>query len=59
MKRLKLATTLLAAALLASPAAYAASNLKIGFLTTLSGPGAVIGLEMKDGFNLGIKHSGN
>lgn len=59
MKQLKLATTFLAAALLASPAAYAASNLKIGFLTTLSGPGAVIGQEMRDGFNLGIKHTGN
>lgn len=59
MKQLKLATTFLAAALLASPASYAANNLKIGFLTTLSGPGAVIGQEMRDGFNLGIKHSGN
>lgn len=59
MKQLKLATIFLAVALLASPAAYAASNLKIGFLTTLSGPGAVIGQEMRDGFNLGIKHSGN
>lgn len=58
MKQLKLATTFFAAALLAYPAAYAASNIKIGFLTTLSGPGAVIGQEMRDGFNLGIKHSG-
>ena len=58
MKRL-MAATLLTGAILALPAAHAASNLKIGFLTTLSGPGAVIGQEMRDGFNLGIKHSGN
>ena len=59
MKQLKLATTLLFATLLATPVAHAASNIKIGFLTTLSGPGAVIGQEMRDGFNLGIKHSGD
>ncbi|NYE24635.1 ABC transporter substrate-binding protein [Pigmentiphaga litoralis] len=35
-----------------------ADTLKIGFLTTLSGPGSVIGNEIRDGFNLGLKHSG-
>ena len=48
-----------AALLAASATAYAADSLKIGFLTTLSGPGAALGQEVRDGFNLGIKHAGD
>ena len=59
MKRPKLVALFFGATLFMQSAAHAATNLKIGFLTTLSGPGAVIGQEMKDGFMLGIKHSGN
>lgn len=35
-----------------------AKEIKVGFMTTLSGPNAVLGAEVRDGFNLGIKHSG-
>ena len=41
----------------AMPAA-AQTNVKIGFMTTLTGPQAVLGQHARDGFNLGIKHSG-
>jgi len=58
LHRLALAATL-GGALLAAAAAQAADAVKIGFLTTLSGPGAVIGNEVRDGFNLGIKNSGD
>jgi branched-chain amino acid transport system substrate-binding protein len=58
LHRLALAATL-GGALLAASAAQAADAIKIGFLTTLSGPGAVIGNEVRDGFNLGIKNSGD
>src|SRR4029077_15124975 len=37
---------------------HAASELKIGFLSTLSGPAGGIGNEIRDGFNLAIKLSG-
>ncbi|MFZ3120912.1 MAG: ABC transporter substrate-binding protein [Variovorax sp.] len=58
LHRLALAATL-GGALLAATAAQAADAIKIGFLTTLSGPGAVIGNEVRDGFNLGIRNSGD
>jgi branched-chain amino acid transport system substrate-binding protein len=58
LHRLALAATL-GGALLAATAAQAADAVKIGFLTTLSGPGAVIGNEVRDGFALGIKNSGD
>ena len=59
MKRTRFNVLLLGLGLLLQTAAtHAASNIKIGFLTTLSGPGAVIGQEMRDGFALGITHSG-
>jgi branched-chain amino acid transport system substrate-binding protein len=47
---------LLAAALL--PAAHAADQVKVGLLSTLSGPGAGLGVDIRDGFTLAIKHSG-
>jgi branched-chain amino acid transport system substrate-binding protein len=43
--------------LLSFPAA-AQDGAKIGFLTTLSGGAAVIGNEMRDGFELGLDHLG-
>lgn len=58
LHRLALAATL-GGALLAATAAQAADAIRIGFLTTLSGPGAVIGNEVRDGFNLGIRNSGD
>src|SRR5688572_96583 len=38
--------------------AQAANELKIGFLSTLSGPGGGIGIEVRDGFNLALKMNG-
>ncbi|HEY8881641.1 MAG TPA: ABC transporter substrate-binding protein [Roseateles sp.] len=40
------------------PVAQAADKLKVGFLSTLSGPGAGLGVDIRDGFALGLKHSG-
>ena len=44
----------LAALAIALPAA-AADKLKIGFISTLSGPNAAIGIDIRDGFNLAVK----
>ena len=44
-----------AAAFLAAPA-LAAEKVKIGFITTLSGPAGIIGKHMKDSFELGLDH---
>jgi branched-chain amino acid transport system substrate-binding protein len=38
--------------------ARAADKVKIGFLSTLSGPSAALGVDIRDGFNLAIKHQG-
>ncbi|MCG6876265.1 MAG: ABC transporter substrate-binding protein [Betaproteobacteria bacterium] len=48
---------LLAAAFAAGPAA-AAETLKIGFITTLSGPAGIIGKHMKDSVDLAVEHLG-
>jgi len=37
-------------------AADAAKTVKVGFLSTLSGPGAGLGVDIRDGFNLALKH---
>ena len=39
-------------------AAHAQDKLRIGMITTLSGPPAVIGQQMRDGFKLGVQHLG-
>jgi branched-chain amino acid transport system substrate-binding protein len=38
--------------------AHAANELKIGYLSTLSGPAGAIGVEVRDGFNLALKLAG-
>ena len=43
-------------ALLASPAA--ADKVKIGFVTTLTTPAAVIGKDMRDAVDLAVEHIG-
>ena len=45
-------------AALLSFSAHAANELKIGFLSTLSGPAGGIGNELRDGFNLAVKLAG-
>ena len=50
-------STLAAATLLALPA-VAADKVKVGLLSTLSGPGSALGVDIRDGFQLAIKQSG-
>ncbi len=54
--------TLVCAAALAGMAialpVQAADKVKIGLLSTLSGPGSGLGIDIRDGFNLAVKHSG-
>jgi len=56
MRLSTLATAICGIALSAS--AYAADPLKIGFVSTLSGPGGALGIDIRDGFNLAVKHAG-
>src|SRR6476620_10637472 len=46
------------AASLAGAGAAQAQELKIGIMAVLSGPQAVLGGQLRDGFNLGVKHAG-
>ncbi|MSQ60283.1 MAG: ABC transporter substrate-binding protein [Betaproteobacteria bacterium] len=55
MKRITTAA-LMACAL--TGGAHAADKVKVGFLSTLSGPSAAIGLDIRDGFNLVVKNHG-
>lgn len=50
--------TALAAALLLAGSVHAADKIKVGLVSTLSGPGAGLGVDIRDGFQLGIKHLG-
>ena len=50
--------TLAALALIAAQTSLAADKVKVGFLSTLSGPGAGLGVDIRDGFNLAMKHLG-
>ncbi|WP_456716922.1 ABC transporter substrate-binding protein [Bradyrhizobium sp. USDA 4353] len=47
-----------AAALLFSSAAFAGDTIKIGFVSTFSGPTAVIGNDMRNSFELALDHLG-
>ena len=42
----------------AAQGAMAADKLKVGFVSTLSGPGAGLGVDIQDGFKLALKHTG-
>jgi len=57
MKR-TLLTALLAATLVSAHAAPANTGVKVGFLSTLSGPAAGLGTDIRDGFQLAMKHLG-
>lgn len=52
----RLAATL---ALLSAASLHAADKIKIGFLSTLSGPSAAIGIDIREGFNLFVQQNGN
>jgi branched-chain amino acid transport system substrate-binding protein len=43
---------------LVQASAVAAEDLTIGMITTLSGPGAGLGIDIRDGFNLAVEHLG-
>ena len=47
-----------AAVLLACGSAQAADPVKIGMITTLSGGGSALGIEVRDGFQLAIEQEG-
>lgn len=58
---MKAKATALTIALLSSalgPQAGAAETVKIGFISTFSGPQGVLGRELLDGFTLGVRHAG-
>ena len=44
---------------LAMGSAHAADKVKVGFLSTLSGPGGALGVDIEDGFKLALKSTGN
>jgi branched-chain amino acid transport system substrate-binding protein len=46
------------AALLALPLAHAADKVKVGFVSTLSGPSSALGIDIRDGFLLAVKLNG-
>lgn len=52
----RLAVTL---ALFGAASLHAADKIKIGFLSTLSGPSAAIGIDIREGFNLFVQQNGN
>ena len=58
--RLRALASVVTLALLGAAAgtAAAADKIKVGFISTLSGPGAVIGLAIRDGFNVALKQNG-
>lgn len=53
---LRLTLTAAAALLCMSAPAQAADKVKVGLMSTLSGPGAGLGVDIRDGFNLAVKH---
>jgi len=57
MKRTLLAAALMAGAALAAVPA-GAQDLRIGLMSTLTGPQAVTGQHLRDGFMLGVEHAG-
>lgn len=54
-----LRTTLIAGAVCAAFATQAAEPVRVGLLSTLSGPGAGLGVDIRDGFQLAVKLAGN
>jgi len=57
-KTLPLTLAAAAALSLLAGAAQAADKVKVGLLSTLSGPGAGLGIDIRDGFNLALKQAG-
>ena len=57
-KRILAGTIGLTIGLALAAAAVAAETVKVGFITTLSGPAGIIGKPMKNAFELGMEHIG-
>lgn len=57
LQSLSLTLTAAAALLGLAGSAFAADKVKVGLLSTLSGPGAGLGIDIRDGFNLALKHA--
>ena len=57
MKRIAVFTAMIACFCVSS--ALAADQVKVGYLATMSGPGASLGIDILDGFKLGVKHCGD
>jgi branched-chain amino acid transport system substrate-binding protein len=55
--KIRLATLALLSLFVSS--VHAADKVKVGFISTLSGPIAGLGLEIQDGFNLALKNNAN
>ncbi|MFO1272313.1 MAG: ABC transporter substrate-binding protein [Rubrivivax sp.] len=55
---MKKTLTALACSLLLSAGAHAADKVKIGFVSTLSGPSSALGVDIRDGFLLAVKLNG-
>ena len=58
LKSLHFTLTAAAALICLAGPVLAADKVKVGMLSTLSGPGAGLGIDIRDGFNLALKHSG-
>jgi len=56
---MRMRLVMLALAVILTAQAHAADKIKVGMLTTLSGPGSPLGVEVRDGFSLALKHLGN
>ena len=56
---MKLAKALLAGASILAATAVTAEPVKVGMITTLSGGGAGLGIDVRDGFMLAVKQAGN
>ena len=52
------ATLVASLALTLAASAQAADQVRVGFMSTLSGPAAAIGIDIRDGFNLALKMGG-
>ena len=59
MKKTTLLTALLASTTLTAFPSQAADSVKVGFVSTLSGPAAGLGVDIRDGFQLAMKHLDN
>ena len=58
--RSKVSSGIVAAALITgfASSAPAADRIKVGFISTLSGPSAALGVDIRDGFQLAVKMAG-